>query len=108
MTHASSQPPPYLRIAADGIVLEVYVAPRAKLSKVVGLHGGYPKIALAAPPIDGRANEELVTFLRGLFGIPRAHIELLRGDTSKKKTVLLRSVTLEQVRAELEKTLKSD
>ena len=108
MTHPSSQHPRYLRATSEGAVLEVYVAPRAKVSKVVGFHGGYPKIALAAPPTDGRANEELIVVLRALFGIPRARIELLRGDTSKRKTVLLRGVSPEQVRTELEKSGKSD
>lgn len=77
--------PAYLRTTKDGLILEVVVAPRAKRSKFVGFHGGYPKIALAAPPIEGRANEELVSFLKRLPGIPG-------WDTSRRKGPLFPSV----------------
>lgn len=99
MTNAS---PPFLRTSKEGLILEVVVAPRAKRSKFVGFHGGYPKIALAAPPIEGRANEELVSFLKGLLGIPGRDIELIRGDTSKRKAVLVRGISTEKVLQVLE------
>lgn len=89
--------PTYLRVTKDGVVLEVFVAPRAKPSKVVGLHGGFPKIALAAPPIEGRANEALVDFLKELFGVPGRNLELVRGDTSRRKAVLIREMPPERV-----------
>lgn len=89
--------PSYLRLTQDGIILEVFVAPRAKRSQVVGFHGGVPKIALAAPPIEGRANEELLDCLKDLFGVPGRNLTLLRGDTSRRKTVLLRGVSPERV-----------
>lgn len=89
------------------MLVEVYVAPRAKRSQLTGLHGGYPKIALAAPPIEGRANEELIAFLRDLFGLPRSRIELVRGDTSKRKLLLLKGVSVEQARQRLENSQKS-
>lgn len=92
----------YLRATKDGLILEIVVAPRAKRSKFVGFHGGYPKIALAAPPIEGRANEELVSFLKELLGIPGRDIELIRGDTSKRKAVLLRGISTEKVLQVLE------
>lgn len=97
---SSSQP--FLRTSKEGLILEVVVAPRAKRSKFVGFHGGYPKIALAAPPIEGRANEELVSFLKELLGLPGRDIELIRGDTSKRKAVLLRGISTEKVLQVLE------
>jgi uncharacterized protein (TIGR00251 family) len=84
---------PYLRTSGDGVVLEVFVVPRAKKTRLMGFHGGYPKIALAAPPVEGRANEELVDFLRELL----RSVEMLRGDTSRRKSVLLRGVTPEKI-----------
>lgn len=99
MTDAS---PPFLRASKEGLILEVVVAPRAKRSKFVGFHGGYPKISLAAPPIEGRANEELVSFLKELLGIPGRDIELIRGDASKRKAVLLRGISTEKVLQVLE------
>jgi uncharacterized protein (TIGR00251 family) len=93
---------PYLRASKDGLILEVVVAPRAKRSTFVGFHGGYPKIALAAPPVEGRANDELFSFLKELFGMPGRDIELIRGDTSRRKAVLLRGVSTEKVLQVLE------
>lgn len=92
----------FLRPSKDGLILEVVVAPRAKRSKFVGFHGGYPKIALAAPPIEGRANEELLAFLKELFGLPGRSVEIVRGDVSRRKAVLLRAIAPEQVLQVLE------
>lgn len=93
---------PYLRATKDGLILEVVVAPRAKRSKFVGFHGGFPKIVLAAPPVEGRANDELLSFLKELFGIPGRAIELVRGDTSRRKAVLLRGISTEKALQVLE------
>ena len=98
----TSSAPPFLRPSNEGLILEVVVAPRARRSKFVGFHGGYPKISLAAPPIEGRANEELVSFLKELLGIPGRDIELVRGDASKRKAVLLRGISTEKVLQVLE------
>jgi uncharacterized protein (TIGR00251 family) len=92
----------FLRPSKDGLILEVVVAPCAKRSKFVGFHGGYPKIALAASPIDGRANEELVAFLKELLGLPGRDIEIVRGDTSRRKAVLLRGIAAPRVLQVLE------
>lgn len=98
----TSPAPPFLRPSNEGLILEVVVAPRARRSKFVGFHGGYPKISLAAPPIEGRANEELVSFLKELLGIPGRDIELVRGEASKRKAVLLRGISTEKVLQVLE------
>lgn len=73
------------------------MVPRAKKTRLMGFHGGYPKVALAAPPVEGRANQELVDFLRELLTLPSRSVEMLRGDTSRRKSVLLRGVTLEKI-----------
>jgi uncharacterized protein (TIGR00251 family) len=97
----------FLRASKEGLILEVVVVPRAKRSKFVGFHGGYPKIALAAPPIEGRANEELVAFLKELLGLPGRNIELVRGDTSRRKAVILRGIAPEKVLQVLESSQAS-
>jgi len=89
--------PAFLRMTKDGVILEVFVTPRAKRSQVVGLHGGFPKIALAAPPIEGRANEALLDFLKELLGVSGRDLTLLRGDTSRRKAILIRGITPERV-----------
>ena len=95
-----------LRAVAGGVTLAVRAQPGAKRTVVVGVYGegvaAQLKIALQAPPIEGRANEALVHFLAAMFDIPRARVELLSGELSRSKVFLLRGVTEEQARTVLE------
>ena len=73
------------------IVLTLHVQPGAKRSEVAGTHGEGTqmrlKIRLAAPPVDGKANAELLRFLADAFEVPLRNVTLLRGETSRQKTV---------------------
>jgi uncharacterized protein (TIGR00251 family) len=73
--------------AGTALVLSLHVQPGAARTEVAGLHGGALKIRLAAPPVDGKANAELVRFLAEAFGVPRRAVALVRGETSRQKTV---------------------
>ncbi len=68
-------------------MLALHVQPGAKRTVVAGLHGDALKIRLAAPPIEGKANAELLRFLAAAFGVPLARVALVRGETSRRKTV---------------------
>jgi uncharacterized protein len=72
---------------AKGIVLSLHVQPGAKRTEVAGVHGDALKIRLAAPPVDGKANAQLVRFLAEMFGVQSRSVTLLRGETSRQKTV---------------------
>ncbi len=72
---------------ADGIVLSLHIQPGAKRTEVAGVHGKALKIRLAAPPVDGKANAQLIRFLAAAFGVPARAVTLLRGETSREKTV---------------------
>lgn len=89
-----------LRITArDGAVrFAVHVQPRASRSEIVGMHGDALKIRLAAPPVDGAANDALVTLLAQAFAIPRRAVRILAGESSRAKLVELEGVTPEAVR----------
>lgn len=82
---------------SDGVVLSLHCQPGAKASRVVGLHDERLKIQLQAPPLENRANEALVAWLAEQLGVPRKQIDLLTGQTSRQKRVLVRGATLEQV-----------
>ena len=71
------------------MILSVQVVPNASRSELVGWHEGALKIRLAAPPVDGKANEELCRFLGKTFGIAPSLIEVERGMANKKKHVRL-------------------
>jgi uncharacterized protein (TIGR00251 family) len=77
----------WYRRNGDIITLSLHVQPGAKRSEINGLHGGALKIRLAAPPIDGRANEALLKFIAGLFDVPQRQAELKQGGQSRHKVV---------------------
>ncbi len=77
----------WYRSEAGGITLTLHIQPGAKRSEVAGLHGDALKIRLAAPPIEGRANEVLLRFVADSFDVPLRQVELLRGAQSRHKMV---------------------
>ena len=77
--------------------LIVQVQPRAKRSEVAGRYGDAVKIRLAAPPVDGAANEELVRFIAELLKVPRSSVRISAGLTARRKTVEIDGVTPEAV-----------
>ncbi len=86
---------------AEGCVLPVRAQPGARRAGVQGEQAGALKVAVTAPPQDGRANEALVEALRQALGVKRSQVELIGGQTSRDKRFLIRGLK----RAELEKRL---
>jgi uncharacterized protein len=70
-------------------MLTLHVQPGAKHSEIVGLHGEALKIKLAAPPVEGRANEALLNYIAELFAVPLQNIELKHGRHSRRKVVAI-------------------
>ena len=81
-----------IRIAEQGLFLSCWIQPRASRTTVVGLYNDALKIALAAPPVDGKANSELCAFFAKSLGLPKSAVEVVSGQTSRKKTLLLRGL----------------
>ncbi|MBA3545635.1 MAG: DUF167 domain-containing protein [Nannocystis sp.] len=81
--------------------IEVQVVPRASRSRIVGPHDGRLKIQLAAPPVDGAANEALVDLLAETLHIPRGAVSVLRGATGKRKTLHIDGLGAAELRARL-------
>jgi uncharacterized protein len=79
----------------SGVTFSVRVQPRASRSGLAGEVDGALRIRLAAPPVDGEANEELVNLLANLFDIPRRQVEIISGQKSKNKVVRVRGVSAE-------------
>ena len=69
------------------LTFKVRVVPRASRSEVVGEHDGALRVRIAAPPVDGAANDELVRVLARAFALPRSAVAISAGQTSKVKTV---------------------
>ena len=79
----------WYRRNGDVLTLTLHVQPGAKRSEVAGLHGDALKIRLAAPPIEGRANEALLKFIAESFGVPLRQVELKQGGQSRHKVVAI-------------------
>jgi len=86
----------------DGTVtFAVSVQPRASRSEVVGELAGALKVRLAAPPVDGAANEELLRLLAKVFGVGRAQIEIVTGTRGRQKAVRVRGRSAVECRLSL-------
>jgi uncharacterized protein len=90
-----------LLVEVRGTVVRVgvHVQPRASRSEIVGVHGAALKVRLQAPPVDGAANEALVSLLAERLGVPRRFVHVVAGATSRTKIVEIDGTTVSAVRA---------
>jgi hypothetical protein len=77
---------PYSK-AKDGIIIEIQVIPRSSKKEIAGVNGNIVRVKLTAPPVDGAANEQLREVLAERFGIKKGNIVILKGASSRNKTV---------------------
>lgn len=85
----------------DGVILDVRVVPRASRSEIVGVYDGALKVRIAAPPVDGAANAELVKVLAKSFQVGKGDVEIITGKAAKTKRCRIRGVTAAQAEAVL-------
>jgi uncharacterized protein (TIGR00251 family) len=85
----------------DGAILTVHIQPRASTTECVGIHGDAIKIRVAAPPVDGAANDELIRFLARRFSIPSTSVQIHAGAGGRHKRVLVKGATAQLVMARL-------
>ena len=78
---------------SEPLVLDLHVQPGAKRTEAAGRHGERLKIRLAAPPVEGAANDELVRFVAEAFGVPKRNVEIVSGATSRQKRVRVEGAT---------------
>lgn len=83
----------------DALLVDVHVTPRASRSAIQGIHDGRIKVALDAPPVDGEANAALIALFAKLLKLPKRQIALVRGQTSRHKTLSLTGTDEASLRA---------
>ncbi len=81
--------------------MAVHAQPGAKRDAVVGEYDGKLKIALTAPPVDGKANEKLLKFLAVQLGVAKSGLSLISGDTNRSKRILVRGMSASELAAKL-------
>lgn len=82
--------------SADGVELTLHIQPRASRTEIAGRHGDALKVRLAAPPVDGEANEVLVRFLAKLLGVPKSAVVIVSGATGRRKRVRVAGVQADE------------
>jgi uncharacterized protein (TIGR00251 family) len=86
MPSAMTDWPCYLRAEKTGaVVLDVHVIPNAAKTQADGVHDNALRVRLHAPPVDGKANQALIQWLADTLGVAKSQIELVRGQTAKRK-----------------------
>ena len=85
---------PELQSTNGGVMLTVHAQPGARRTEVVGRHGDAVKIRVAAPPVDDRANQALVTFVAEVFGLRPAAVSVRSGGSSRHKRLRLDGIDL--------------
>jgi len=79
----------WFRRTDQGWLISVHAQPGAKKSAVAGLHGNALKIRIAAPPVEGKANEALTAFVAKALGLPRRTVSIVKGESSREKLLLI-------------------
>ena len=85
--------------------LSVHVQPGAKRNAVVGVHDGALKIAVSAPPVDGRANDAIATFIADAIDVPVRCVTVVSGHTSRRKVLSIESLSMPEVQSRLDALL---
>ena len=84
-----------LKQTSDGILVNIKIVPNSSKNDIV-LEDEFIKIKITAQPIEGKANKALIEFLSKKFKIPKTSIEIVKGETSKEKTLLFRTSNQEK------------
>ncbi|MGF1727836.1 DUF167 family protein YggU [Photobacterium nomapromontoriensis] len=77
--------------SGDDLVIRLYIQPKASRDQLVGLHGEELKVAITAPPVDGKANAHLTKYLAKQFRVAKGHVIIEKGDLGRHKQVRIES-----------------
>ena len=91
----------WLQETKDGVTLTVKAVPRAAKSEIAGADDDWLRVRVKAPPVDGKANEALVKFFAGFFGVPKGAVAIVSGDTARLKRVRITGLSAAQAKEAL-------
>ena len=89
-------------MAKPRCILEIKAVPNAPRSEIIGWLGDALKVRLQAPPVEGKANAELCTFLAKHFGLTKRAVTIATGDTSRLKRVRIEGLSVAEIHARLD------
>jgi len=88
----------WYRKTQEGWLISVHAQPEAKKSAVAGLYGEALKIRIAAPPVEGKANDALTAFVAKALGLPRRSVSIVKGESSREKLLLIADTAADPAR----------
>lgn len=97
-----------LSAAEGGVLLQVRVVPGASRNQVAGETAGRLRLRIQAPAVEGKANQALVKYVAGLFGLRRSRVTIVRGEGSREKTLLLGGITSAEAHSKLQTILPEE
>ena len=87
----------WIREVQEGVIFKVSIQPRSSRNEIAGLQDDAVKIRLTAPPIEGAANKMCIEFLAKSLKVRKSDVEIIRGQSSRTKKVLVRSVSRDKI-----------
>ena len=85
----------------EQVLLNVLVVPRASSNQITGIHGDRLRIRLLAPPVDGKANSNLVAFLSTYLNLRQDQFNIVKGQKGRRKTIEITQVDFDVVKSQL-------
>jgi len=93
----------YLSLYKDGrVLLRLYVQPKSSRNAFTGIHGDSIKLAITAPPVDGKANKAVIQFLASFFKLKKKDITIKHGLQSRTKSILIAGSDMQLIQARIE------
>ena len=96
----------YLQSTAEGVILRVRVQPRASRCEITDVKGEYLKVRVNAPPVEGAANRACRDYLAKQFGIAKGSVEILSGEKSREKRILLKGIDKDTISSQISEMLE--
>lgn len=87
----------WIQEVPEGVIIKITVQPKASRNKIVGVQGDALKVRLTAPPVEGAANRLCVAFLAKSLGVRKSDVEIIQGQRSRAKKLLVRSASRDSV-----------
>jgi uncharacterized protein (TIGR00251 family) len=85
----------FFQLKDQKLLIDLYVQPGAKVSQICGLHGERLKLKISSPPVDGKANSEVIEFFSKILGLTKHDVKIVSGDKSRNKRVAVAVVSEE-------------
>ncbi|MFO7937437.1 MAG: DUF167 domain-containing protein [Kiritimatiellia bacterium] len=89
--------PKWIAEKNGGIILTIRVTPRASRSEISGAEENWLKVRLKAPPVDGKANKELITFFARLLKVSKSSVSICSGESSRLKRIHIKEIAADRI-----------